>query len=228
MDTPSRTIPGSRVRVESRRSLEAQAQSDLLICLVSGGASALLPLPAGDLTLADKQETTRLLLECGANIHEINTIRKHISGIKGGRLAAQAYPATVLSLILSDVIGNDLDVIGSGITAPDRSTFADALALLDRFGLRERVPRSVRRISRRRKRKLRSKTILPSGALRIWWSAATTWRSMPPPRARRNSGTGRWFCRALSREKRATWPASTRRSQRRFVRLAGRCGLPRV
>jgi hydroxypyruvate reductase len=118
---------------------------DLVICLVSGGASALLPYPAGEVTLADKQETTRRLLECGANIHEINTVRKHISSIKGGQLAAAAWPATVLSLILSDVIGDDLDVIGSGITAPDRSTFDDALAILDRFDLLERIPGAVRR-----------------------------------------------------------------------------------
>lgn len=117
---------------------------DLVICLVSGGASALLPFPAGEITLADKQATTRLLLESGANIHEINTVRKHLSGIKGGQLAALAYPAPVLSLILSDVIGNDLDVIGSGITAPDRSTFADAVAILERFDLRHRVPAAVR------------------------------------------------------------------------------------
>jgi hydroxypyruvate reductase len=118
--------------------------NDLVVCLVSGGASALLPLPVEPVSLGDKQATTKLLLECGANIHEINTVRKHISGIKGGQLAALAHPATVLSLILSDVIGNDLDVIGSGITAPDRSTFGDALAILDRFSLRERVPPSVR------------------------------------------------------------------------------------
>lgn len=118
---------------------------DLVICLVSGGASALLPYPAGDITLADKQATTRLLLESGANIHEINTVRKHLSGIKGGQLAALAYPAAVLSLILSDVIGNDLDVIGSGITAPDRSTFAGAIAILERFDLRHRVPPAVRK-----------------------------------------------------------------------------------
>lgn len=119
-------------------------EDDLVLCLVSGGASALLPLPVDSVSLQDKQATTKLLLECGANIHQINTVRKHISAIKGGQLAAMAWPATVVSLILSDVIGNDLDVIGSGITAPDRSTFADALAILDRFALRERVPASVR------------------------------------------------------------------------------------
>jgi hydroxypyruvate reductase len=119
-------------------------EDDLVICLVSGGASALLPFPAGAITLSDKQATTRLLLESGANIHEINTVRKHLSGIKGGQLAGLAYPARVLSLILSDVIGNDLDVIGSGITAPDRSTFADARSILDRFGLLDRIPATVR------------------------------------------------------------------------------------
>jgi hydroxypyruvate reductase len=134
-------VAGARRIAEIARGAGAD---DLVVCLVSGGASALLPYPAGNLTLADKQETTRRLLETGANIHEINTVRKHISRIKGGQLAAAAYPATVLSLILSDVIGNDLDVIGSGITAPDRSTFADALAILDRFGLRARVPKAVR------------------------------------------------------------------------------------
>jgi hydroxypyruvate reductase len=112
--------------------------------LVSGGGSALLPLPAEGLTLSDKQATTSLLLSCGANIHEINTVRKHLSAIKGGQLAARAYPATVVSLILSDVIGDDLDVIASGITAPDRSTFADALAVLDKYELREKVPVSAR------------------------------------------------------------------------------------
>ena len=111
--------------------------------LVSGGASALLPLPAEGLTLADKQATTSLLLACGATIHEINAVRKHMSAIKGGRLAAAAAPANY-SLILSDVVGDDLDVIGSGITAPDRSTFADALAVLDKYGLRGRVPAAVR------------------------------------------------------------------------------------
>jgi len=95
-------------------------------------------------TLEEKQATTRLLLASGANIHEINSIRKHISRIKGGQLARLASPARVESLMLSDVIGDNLDVIGSGPTAPDASTFAGALGLLDRYGIRERVPASVR------------------------------------------------------------------------------------
>jgi len=117
---------------------------DLVICLVSGGASALLPLPAPPVTLADKQATTRLLLNCGADIHEINCIRKHISLVKGGQLARLAYPATVLTLILSDVIGDDLDVIGSGPTVPDRTTFLDARAILDKYAIWASVPAAIR------------------------------------------------------------------------------------
>jgi glycerate 2-kinase len=117
---------------------------DLVLCLLSGGASALLPAPAPPVTLAEKQETTKLLLSSGATIHQINAVRKHISSIKGGRLAKLAAPARVVTLALSDVVGDQLDVIGSGPTAPDASTFADALAVLDRFSLRARVPKSVR------------------------------------------------------------------------------------
>jgi hydroxypyruvate reductase len=117
---------------------------DLVLCLVSGGASALLPLPAPPITLEEKQAATRLLLASGANIHEINSVRKHISLIKGGQLARMAYPARVLSLILSDVIGDDLDVIGSGLTAPDASTFGGAKTVLEKYGIISRVPASVR------------------------------------------------------------------------------------
>ena len=116
---------------------------DLVLCLISGGASALLPLPAPPITLEEKQETTRLLLHCGANIHELNCVRKHISGVKGGQLAGLAFPAAVLALILSDVIGDDLDVIGSGPTVPDRSTFSDARAILAKYGISGRVPAAV-------------------------------------------------------------------------------------
>jgi len=124
--------------------LQATAR-DLVICLISGGASALLPMPAPGLTLADKQAVTRLLLECGANIHEINTVRKHLSAIKGGQLARLAAPARLLTLVLSDVIGDDLSVIGSGPTWPDGSTFADALDVLRRFEVVRRVPVAVLR-----------------------------------------------------------------------------------
>jgi hydroxypyruvate reductase len=125
--------------------IAAQAgEGDLVLCLISGGASALLPLPADPITLAEKQATTQLLLSCAANIHEINCVRKHLSRIKGGQLARLAAPAAVESLLLSDVIGDDLDVIGSGPTAPDASTFAGALAILEKFDLLERVPAAVR------------------------------------------------------------------------------------
>ena len=119
-------------------------ERDLVICLISGGASALTPAPADGITLAEKQLTTKLLLSAGADIFELNTVRKHISTLKGGQLARLAAPATVITLILSDVIGDDLSVIGSGPTAPDPSTYADAVAILPRFDLLDGVPVSVR------------------------------------------------------------------------------------
>jgi glycerate 2-kinase len=119
-------------------------ENDLVICLLSGGASALTPYPAPPITLGEKQETTRLLLASGADIHEINAVRKHISAIKGGQLARLAAPARVLSLILSDVVGDDLDAIGSGPTAPDATTFQTAFSVLEKYELRERVPARVR------------------------------------------------------------------------------------
>ena len=118
-------------------------KDDLLIVLLSGGASSLLPLPAAGLTLADKQRTTQLLLSSGATIAEVNAVRKHLSAIKGGRLAA-ATPASVLTLILSDVGGDDLGVVGSGPTAPDRTTFLDAVRIVRRYGLWGRLPVAVR------------------------------------------------------------------------------------
>ncbi|MCB2148962.1 MAG: glycerate kinase [Deltaproteobacteria bacterium] len=117
---------------------------DLILCMISGGGSALTPAPAEGISLVDKQETTRLLLACGATIHEINTIRKHLSRIKGGRLSRCANGAPLVSLILSDVIGDDLDIIASGITAPDPGTFGDCLEILSRYGLLEKVPAPVR------------------------------------------------------------------------------------
>jgi hydroxypyruvate reductase len=120
-------------------------KDDLVLCLISGGASALMPAPAPPISLEEKQAVTRLLLACGANIHEINCLRKHISRIKGGQLARLAAPARVESLLLSDVIGDDLDVIGSGPTAPDASTFARAAAILEKYGIAARVPAAVRK-----------------------------------------------------------------------------------
>ncbi len=108
---------------------------DLLICLISGGASALMALPAPGITLAKKKSITKRLLACGATIHEINTVRKHLSAIKGGHLAALAAPATVIALILSDVIGDDLSVIGSGPTVLDTTTAADAAAVLKGYNI---------------------------------------------------------------------------------------------
>ncbi len=110
-------------------------ERDLVIFLISGGGSALLPLPAEGLTLEDKQNLTQSLLECGATIHEINVLRKHVSQVKGGRLARLAYPSTLISLILSDVSGDDLDSIASGPTVPDKSTFADCLEIIGKYGL---------------------------------------------------------------------------------------------
>ncbi|HUI58260.1 MAG TPA: glycerate kinase [Bryobacteraceae bacterium] len=118
-------------------------KNDLVLCLISGGASALLPLPAAPITLEEKRAATKLLLASGADIHEFNAVRKHISSIKGGQLARLAAPATVEALLLSDVIGDDPGVIGSGPAAPDASTFAGTLAVLEKYGIRKRVPASV-------------------------------------------------------------------------------------
>jgi hydroxypyruvate reductase len=140
-------VPDQRGVDGARRIAEIAAGAgvdDLVLCLISGGASALMPFPANPITLDEKQETTKLLLACGASIHEINAVRKHISQIKGGQLARLASPAPVLALLLSDVIGDDLDVIGSGPTAPDASTFARTRAILEKYEIFDRVPASIR------------------------------------------------------------------------------------
>ena len=130
--------------LEILKLLEGAGPRDLVLCLISGGGSALLIAPAEGISLPDKQATTRSLLACGATIHEINTIRKHLSRAKGGQLARAAHPAGVLSLILSDVVGDDLDVIGSGPTVPDRSSFQDTLDIFTRYGIWDRIPPPVR------------------------------------------------------------------------------------
>jgi len=116
---------------------------DLVICLISGGGSALMPCPVEGISLGDKQKITELLLKCGAEIHEINAVRKHLSKIKGGRLGKFYSPAKVISLIISDVVGDDLDVIASGPTFPDSSTFKDAYGVLEKYDLLAKAPESI-------------------------------------------------------------------------------------
>lgn len=118
-------------------------ERDLVIVLVSGGGSAILCAPAPGLSLGDKAATTRLLLASGATINEVNCVRKHLSAVKGGRLAAALAPATVLALVLSDVVGDDLDAIASGPTVPDPTSYAEALEILGRHGIKERLPPEV-------------------------------------------------------------------------------------
>lgn len=121
--------------------LEEAKETDLVFSLISGGGSALLPAPAGEITLAQKQAVTKSLLECGASIDEINAIRKHISSSKGGQMARAAFPATTVNLMLSDVVGDRMDVIASGPFVPDSSTFKDAWVILSKYRLS--VPKSV-------------------------------------------------------------------------------------
>lgn len=115
----------------------------LVICLFSGGASSLLVSPAGYITLDEKKYVTDLLLKAGAAINELNTVRKHISRVKGGLLAEIMYPASVAAIILSDVIGDRLDVIASGPTVPDSTTFSDAMDVIGKYNLEDKVPDSV-------------------------------------------------------------------------------------
>ena len=124
---------------------EEAGESDLVIVLISGGGSALMTYPAEGITLQEVRGLTEMLLRSGAKINELNAVRKHLSAVKGGRLAGMTHPATVVSLILSDVVGDPVDTIASGPTAPDRSTFEDAVEVLRRHGLWDDAPDSVRR-----------------------------------------------------------------------------------
>ncbi len=119
------------------RMVRGLTADDLVVCLISGGGSALLPLPADGLTLADKQQVNRALLRSGATISEMNCVRKHLSAIKGGRLAAACAPARVVTLLISDVPGDDPSVIASGPTVPDPTTAAEALAILHKYAISE-------------------------------------------------------------------------------------------
>lgn len=142
-------IPDEAGHVAAQKILKVLQDADetmLVLFLISGGGSALLAAPVEGMSLADKQTVTDLLLKSGATIDELNTVRKHLSRVKGGRLAKAAYPAHGISLILSDVIGDRLDVIASGPTAPDPTTYADALAVLGKYALMDKVPANVLKI----------------------------------------------------------------------------------
>ncbi|HLB25879.1 MAG TPA: glycerate kinase [Nitrospirota bacterium] len=142
----SHPVPDGRGVLAASRIMDiatGAGEDDLVLCLLSGGASALMALPAEGLALKDKQAVTRLLLASGADIGEINCVRKHLSGIKGGRLAEAAYPARVSTLIISDVIGDDIGTIASGPTAPDETTFYQASDILLMRGVYDRLPRPV-------------------------------------------------------------------------------------
>lgn len=133
----------------TRRMLEIAEQAekdDLVICLISGGGSSLMPSPRSSISIEDKRELTQALLKSGATIREINTVRKHISAFKGGWLAKKAYPATLVSLILSDVVGDQLDFIASGPTVPDSAMFVDSRKVLEKHGLWDIAPSSVRKV----------------------------------------------------------------------------------
>jgi len=139
--TPNQTgVKGAQRMVQA---LSGLSKRDLVICVISGGGSALMTLPVEDVALEDMQALTELLLRSGATINEVNTIRKHLSQIKGGNLARLAQPARLVTLILSDVVGNPLDVIASGPTVPDTTTYADAWAVLEKYDLVHEAPQSV-------------------------------------------------------------------------------------
>jgi hydroxypyruvate reductase len=144
----SHPVPDERSLNGGRRILEAAAsvgENDLVMVLISGGGSAVVAAPARGLTLEDLKATNELLLRSGATITELNTVRKHLSAVKGGRLAeALSEARAIVTLVLSDVIGDPLDVVASGPTVPDPSTFADALAVLDKYDLRQVVRPAVR------------------------------------------------------------------------------------
>ena len=136
----SHPVPDTAGEAAARRILDLASSAgpdDLVLCLISGGGSALMPLPAAGLTLTDKQAVNRALLRSGATIGEMNCVRKHLSAIKGGRLAAAAAPAEVVTLLISDVPGDSPAVIASGPTVPDPTTFADALAILEKYAIAE-------------------------------------------------------------------------------------------
>ena len=136
-------VEGTRKMLQMAEKAE---EDDLIICLISGGGSSLMPLPRGNIKLADKKMMTDALLKSGATINEFNTVRKHISDFKGGWLAKKAYPATILNLILSDVMGDPLDFIASGPTVPDSTTFREAVQVLKKYSLWGNAPSTIKKV----------------------------------------------------------------------------------
>ncbi len=142
---PVPDVAGVEAASRIRRLARKMGERDLVLTVISGGASALLTLPAGGLTLEDLQSSTELLLRSGATIQELNTVRKHLCAMKGGQLVRMISPGRTVGLIISDVVGDPLDAIGSGPTVSDPTSFADAVAVLHRYGLEERVPLSIKK-----------------------------------------------------------------------------------
>jgi len=140
---PLPDINGLKATRKVMQLLNSAGEDSLVLCLISGGGSALFVSPCEGITLDDQRQATDLLLKAGADISELNAVRKHISNVKGGMLAMMAFPASIISLILSDVVGDHLDVIASGPTAPDSSTFQDAMDVINRHSLAGRMPGSV-------------------------------------------------------------------------------------
>jgi len=143
---PTPDESGVRGTLKMLRIVEEAGKEDLIICLISGGGSSLMPLPRDGVTLHDKREITQALLRSGATIDEINAVRKHISDFKGGWLAKKAYPATILNLVLSDVVGDAISSIASGPSAPDPTTFHDAIMILKKYSLWDKTPESIRKL----------------------------------------------------------------------------------
>jgi len=141
-------VKGAEVILEIAR---GATEKDIVLCLISGGGSALMPLPEEGITLSDKMAMTQLLLKCGANIVEINSVRKHLSRIKGGKLSLAAGKARIFSLILSDVLGDPLDSIASGPTAPDTKTYEDAIGVFKKYKIWDEAPANVRKVLEARK-----------------------------------------------------------------------------
>ena len=161
-------VPDAAGAAATRALLELAAGAtadDLVLCLLTGGASALTPAPVSGVTLEDMQQVTELLLRSGATITELNAVRKHLSRFSGGQLARTAAPAGVVSVIVSDVVGDALDVIASGPTAPDVSTFADCMDILARYGLGSAMPPAVLRHLRQGQLHQEAETPKPGDAL---------------------------------------------------------------